>query len=625
MEDATGGIRITVLGSVRAFYGDDEVALGPPRQRAVFAHLALHVNKPVLLDALVASVWGSHPARRGEELVRTYVARLRRALEPCTPPRSRTHVIASVPGGYRLHADPDRVDVSRFSRLVVKARAFAEADDEARAFECYGDAVQLWPDPPLTELGGGLLPGSRVVEALRREWLTAGLAYTTLGLRLGRAAVVLPHAELMAAVEPLEEPVQAAYFSALASTGQRAAAVHHYTGVRTRLRVELGVEPGAELTRVYHSLLHEQPAAAAPPVSGATRPRWYGPGPTVGPLIGRRPEVAALAALLAANRLLTVVGPAGCGKSADALAVAEEVRSAFPDGVAVLELSEVADHAEVLSRLGATLGGVAVTDPVRLFADGRRLLVLDNVEHLADTVAALVDGLMRGCRDLSVLVTSRKPLALPGEVVRRIGPLRLPAGDDPATLGENPAVRFFVQRAAQVSPGFRLQPDNAAALAWICQQLDGLPLALELAAACLYTDTLTELLHRVADPLHRLHPQRRGHPVHHRSLHRALRRSVDLLGPAERRLLLLVGNGPREFTLDTARRRSVRVVAADDVPGLLDRLTNHSLLERRSGPEGLRYRMLRLTHRMAAALAAADGPGGPPAAHLFHGAPPGTP
>ncbi|MFY1702669.1 AfsR/SARP family transcriptional regulator [Micromonospora sp. WMMA1923] len=609
MEDASRKLRITVLGSVRAYHGDQEIALGPPRQRAVFAYLALHAGEPVGSEALSSAIWGGRPPRRVEELIRTYIARLRCALEPDTPPRFRTNVIASVSGGYRLKADADRVDAVRFGRLAATARVLAEAEDESRAFECYGQAMQLWRDPLLTELGVGLWPDSREVESLRRDWLVAGLAYTTIGLRLGQAAVVLPHAERMAAAEPLEEAVQAAYFSALVHTGQRAAALHHYDQVRARLRTELGVEPGPELATVYDSFLHEQPATSAPPVPGAAglaRSPWFGPGPTVGPLVGRRLEVGTIADSLATNRLLTVVGPPGCGKSAVGLAVAERVQGAFPAGVVVLELAETTNRAALSACLAETVGGPASADPVQVLGDGPRLLVLDNVEHLADTVAAVVHDVVRGCRAVSVLVTSRQPLALPGEAVRRIGPLPLPAADGLSVVEDNAGVRFFVQRAAQVCPGFQLRATNAAAVAWICHQLDGLPLALELAAACLYTDSLTELLRRVADPLHRLHPHRRGYPVHHRSLYLALRRSVDCLGPRERRLLLLLGTGPREFTLDEVRRRwaATATDSTDAVPGLLDRLTSQSLLARRTGPRGVRYQMLRLVHRMAATQAA---------------------
>lgn len=614
MGAAVDTVRIKVLGPVAAFRDTTEIPLGPSRQRAVLGYLALHPGQPVPVGALTEAVWGDDAPASGDQLVRTYVARLRQVLEPDTAPRARTNVIASVPGGYRLDVPPDRVDASHFQQLLGRARGRQAAGAPHEAFELLDAALGLWQDPTLADLGG-LLASPRHLTALRADWVDAGLRHVAVGLSLGQASVVLPVAEQLAAVEPLQEAVQARYLEALTRSGQRAAAVHHYLSVRARLRAELGVEPGPELRRMYAALLHagDEPGPGVEPPSRAgadepdRRPGWRGPGPAIGPLIGREDDVARCATLLVAHRAVTIVGPAGCGKSATGLAVAERVAAAFADGVATVDAAEARDCGEVLRLLAETLelpGPNA--DPLRAVADKRMLLVLNDVEHLGARAGEMVEHALHRCPRTAMLVTSRRRLGLAHEAVFRLAPLPLPGVDAPDALPDNPAVRLFVHRAGLVRPGFRLAPADAVTVARICRGLDGLPLAIELAAACLYTDSLDGVLRRVDNPLDELRPQRRGHPQHHRSLRAALHRSLAALAPVDRACLARLAGGDRCFSRDEAAARCAGLVPPAQLGAVLDRLADESLLDVRPGSGGPRYRLLR-TVALAAATAPESG------------------
>ncbi|GAB3081905.1 AfsR/SARP family transcriptional regulator [Micromonospora schwarzwaldensis] len=607
MAAAVDTVRIKVLGPVAALRGTAEIPLGPSRQRAVLGYLALQPRQPVLLGALTEALWGDDVPTSGAHLIRTYVARLRQVLEPDTAPRARTNVIASVPGGYRLDVPPQDVDASLFRELLGRARgrrAVGALDD---AFELLATALDLWQDPTLAHLAG-LLASPRHVTALRGDWVDAGLLHASVAIDLGRTSQVLPVVERLAAAEPLQEAVQARYLEVLAHSGQRAAAAHHYLDVRTRLRAELGVEPGPELRRMHAALLcagdEPAPAHTRPPTRPQTGrpPAWRGPGPAIGPLIGRDAEVARCATLLVAHRHVTIVGPAGCGKSATGLAVAERVAAAFPDGVAAVDAAEAPDCGAVLRLLAETLELTATADPLHAVGERRMLLVLNDVEHLGAHAGEMIEHVLRRCPRTALLVTSRRRPGLAREAVFRLGPLPVPGPADADALAANPAVRLFVDRARLVRPGFRLSPADGPTVARICRELDGLPLAVELAAACLYTDSLDGVLRRVADPLDLLRPRRRGHPRHHRSLASALRRSLAPLRPADRACLARLGQGERCFSHDDAVARCAGVVPAAEVGAVLDRLAGDSLLEPGPGPAGPRYRLLRTV-----AVAAAGG------------------
>ncbi|MER7458832.1 BTAD domain-containing putative transcriptional regulator [Micromonospora sp. NPDC126480] len=577
--------------------------LGPPKQCAVLALLALRAGERVAVEELADALWGENPPTSAMGLVHTYIARLRRVLEPDMPRRRRTNVISSTRGGYRLNVSAEQLDLQVFRTLTQQAAAVLKDDREEPAFQLLGQAMRAWQDPFLSDLTA-LLPDHPAIGMLRQELVNAGLEYVRLGIEYGRARPVLPTAERLALAEPFNEAVQARCVQALARTGQRAAALARYAEVCDRLRAELDVEPGSHLAVAYREAIavtaEVRPAAKGVP----DRPPWRGPGPVVDDLVGREEDLAALLNLLERYRMVTLTGPVGVGKTALALALAEAARDGYAGGVAVVELSGARSRADVAAAVAA-VGPVPETTPEGASEPlGQRqlLVVLDNAELVVDETAELVNNLLRGSPGINVVVTSREILGMAYEAVHPVRPLAV--GDDSVIdadgLRELPAVQLFARRAAQVSPAFQLSRSNAALVAAICRQLDGLPLAIELAAACLRTDPLWTLSTRMRDPLQAIRPTRRGGPRHHGSLHAAAHRSLELLDTAEQRCFASLSAVASEFCLEAAREVTLALSGeSGDVRLLLDRLVDKSLLEVRSGPRGRRYHMLRTSRALA--------------------------
>lgn len=609
---STTPLRIEMLGPVRVYRGPSPVDLGPAKQRAVFAVLALHMGQSVSIGSMLDSVWGEDQPVSARQLIHTYVARLRRILEPDMPPRARIRAIASAHGGYCLVAQPDSLDITRFMVLFRQAQQRRAVDEAACAFNLLGEAMRMWRDPTLAELSS-LLRTTETTDALRQAWSDAALEYVTVGLELGEAAVVLPVAQQLAAAEPMHELIQARYLAVLEQTGRRAAAIVHFNDVRLALSDELGVTPGPQLASAYRNVLMAGDELQAPHSRRGRdampqRPLWHGPGPGLGPLIHREPDLQAVCRQLEANRVVTVTGPPGCGKSVLALQAAARMRDGCSGGVAVLECSPLTGADELTDALVRRLHGTPGEDtPSGLLGSQQVLVVLDNVEHLIDAAAAVVDDVVRSCRHVSMVVTSREPLGLPYETMWRLTTLtvRRQAQVNPS---DRPAVQLFAQRAAQVCPDFRLSADNVDRVAMLCERLDDLPLAVELAAACMATDSLDEVIGRLDNPLHELRPPRRGAPAHQRSLWASLRRSLDCFDEVERWCFTRLGSLPRCFRPAVAQqvwdgapgRRPI------DVRAMLTRLVDMSLLSVRHGPGGSAYCLPRLVHRFAIELNAAE-------------------
>ncbi|MFI2710760.1 ATP-binding protein [Micromonospora sp. NPDC018662] len=604
---------VTVLGAVQVHDGVTPVDLGPSKQRALLALLALHVGENLPIETLARSLWGDSPPPSGSHLLHTYVARLRRALEPGSPRHARTNVIVSSPRAYRLQLYPDQVDLPRFRRLTEAARVLVRRAHGATAFELLAAAVAGWSDPDLTDLRA-LLPGEETVAALRREWVNACLDLVSLGLELDRPDQVLAIAERLAAAEPLHEAVQARYVSVLARTGRRATARDRFAEITTRLTAELGIEPGPELAAARREL-RCGPASGRPatplPIRGPAHRRPPGRDPARGgaELVGREADLAALSDLLAEQRVVTVAGPAGGGKSALAAAVAHRAGEGYADGVLTVDLAAARTPADAVRAVRRRIRrpGSDSTPLPRLLADRHLLLVLDNVDHLTDTCAGLVDDVVQVGRRVTALVTSREPLGLPYESVWRLPPLpALTTGPD--GVRGMPAVQLFARRAAQARPGFELGLQEVGTVATICGLVDRLPLAVELAAERMADETLDELLHHLDDPLTTLEPPRRhGQPASPRSLSAALHRSLDCLTPAERWCFVRLGGLPRLFGLDEVDRvcgaapwwrLRTRVV--------LDGLVAKSLLTARHHAARPTYTMLRTVHQFAARLLAGE-------------------
>lgn len=601
--------QIQILGPIQTTICGSEIGLGPPKQRAILALLALRAERHVPLEEVIAALWAGQSPTRAANLVHTYVARLRQVLEPDTPRHRRTNVIASVPGGYRLAVGVGQLDLHTFRAEAREAAALRERGQRTDAFARFGESLGRWRDPQVSELAA-LLIEQDDIRPLRQEFLAAALNYVGLGLELDRPEAVLPVAEQLALTEPLNERVQARLLQTLARIGQRARAIERYAEVRGRLRLDLGVDPGPELSAAYREVLGAKlPLLPTHHPSPAHPPPWRGVAPLIDELTGRSADLAAVNDLLDGYRLVSLTGPAGVGKSALSLAVAEQQRERHPDGVAVVDLTDVRTG-PALER--AVIAGVTspprqTTGPpaplVRQLDSRRLLLVIDNAELVTDAAADLADELLRGCPGLTVLLTSRELLGMRYEAVYPVRPLR--TDPEPGSSAPPPAQQLFARRATQVQPSFRLDESTMPEVSAVCRALDGLPLAIELAAACLRTQQLGTLVAAGADPLHWLRPPRRGVPAHHRSLHAAVYRSIELLDAAELRCFTGLGAMPADFDLAAAVGAGAGAALNDDpraVQVLLDRLVDKSVLEIRHGPAGRAYHMLGTVHALARQL-----------------------
>ncbi|MCZ2860857.1 AfsR/SARP family transcriptional regulator [Blastococcus sp. VKM Ac-2987] len=595
------------------------------KQRRLLALLAVHAGEVVSADRIVDVLWGEEPLRDPTNAVQAKIAQLRRLLEPRrdgAPPR----VLVRRAPGYLLDLAADDVDVTVFARLAGQGRDALAAGDAAAAADRFRSALALWRGPPLAEFAGEEFAAPAVARweeehaAVVEDRIEADLA-------LSGAGALVPELQDLVAAHPTRERLRALLMRALYAAGRQADALAAFHDARRFLDDELGVAPGPQLRAAFEAVLHQDPALtstssarprpAAPRVPNAARL----PAPLT-PIVGRAEEVDAVAALLGASRLVTLTGPGGVGKTRLALEVAHRIGE-NGDGPWWVDLSVVGSPAELLPEIAAALGladeravGGAAADPrarlVSALAERPVLLVLDDVEHLVPAVAELARELLTAAPGLRLLVTSREPLGLPGEQVCSVAPLGCPpqgAAGDPDDLRRSPAVELFLDRVAAAAPGFRLDEATAPAVGAVCRELDGLPLALELAAAKVRTLGVTELARRLDDRF-RLLASRAGGPRRRQTLLAVVRWSWDLLDDAERTLLARLSVLGGRWPLTAAERVGADArpksgwtdeVAGEPVADLLARLVDKSLVVVEATADGApRYRLLETVRRFAA-------------------------
>jgi len=493
------------------------VAVAGARLRGLIARLALAGGQPVSTGALAEAVWDWAPPADAANALQTLVSRARRALGGAA-------AVEQSAAGYRLAVSPDDVDALRFERLVAEG-AVAEA-------------LALWRGPALADAGNFAEPFARRLDDLRLE---AQVAYLTGEIDGGRAPASVGELEALVTEHPLHEQLTGLLMRALAATGQQAKALVAYEGLRARLADELGIDPGPQLRAVHLEVLRGEVAVASAPADRArTNLRAQ-----LTSFVGRQDDVLRLRKTLETYRLVTLVGPGGAGKTRLAAEVAAGVRDdaagGEPDGIWMAELASVTDAADVPK---AVLGSIGLRE-TRLLPDGTQritsrdarsrllegladtsaLLVLDNCEHLIDACAHLADALLAHSPRLRIVATSREPLGITGESLFVVPPLH-----------EDPAVLLFADRAAAVSPDFALDDETHPLVVDIVRRLDGLPLAIELAAARLRTLPLAEISRRLTDRFRLLTGGSRTALPRHRTLRAVVEWSWELLTDDERLL-----------------------------------------------------------------------------------------
>lgn len=602
-----GRVRYGILGTTQALRDDGTaVAIGGARLRALLAVLALRPGRTVPVAVLVDEVWDGEPPADAPGALQALVGRLRRILGHAE--------VASADSGYRLAAEPDSIDLYRFERLAGEGTRALEAGDPAKALSVLDDALGLWRGPVLADLPDRHTVATRWTA--RR--LDARRARITAALALGRADEVLPELAALCGEHPLDEPLQALRLRALRDAGRTAQALAAYDEVRTVLADRLGTDPGPALSALHAELLRQEPPRTAP------RPAPVAPAPVVrqGNLrarltsfVGRESDIDALRGDLSRARLVTLLGPGGAGKTRLSQEAAESVDPAvWPDGVWLAELAPVDDPdavpEAVLGALGAreTVLRGAGAEELRAAERGageplarlteycsrrRMLLLLDNCEHLIGAAAALADHLLARCPGLTVLATSREPLGVPGEFVRPVEPLPAPT-----------ALRLLAERGAAALPGFRVDADGATAVATaeICRRLDGLPLAIELAAARLRMLTPHQIAERLDDRFRLLTNGSRTVLPRQQTLRAVVDWSWDLLAEEERSTLRRLSVFAGGCTLEAAEAVcAYGPEQAHEVAGLLGSLVDKSLVVAAPTADGaMCYRLLETVGEYAA-------------------------
>ncbi|MFI1487867.1 BTAD domain-containing putative transcriptional regulator [Streptomyces sp. NPDC020747] len=598
--DGDARLRITLLGVFQASRGDTALPVVGARLQGLAVRLALAGGRTVAQGVLVDAIWAEDPPADPAHALQALVSRLRRIL-------GSAGCVVQAAGGYRLDVDAADVDALRFEQLAATGRDRLRASDPNAAAAVLGEAVTLWGDHPGTRPGAEPTVVAAVVPAAATRLAhTSAEAVADLAdaeLSLGRADKAADRLTALLAEHPVHERAAALLMDALAAQGRQAEALALYERVRETLADDLGTDPGAALRERHLSLLRaEWPAADAD--AAQTRPSNL-PAPLTS-FIGRDDDLTRIDTLLAAGRLVTVLGPGGAGKTRLAVEAARRHRHEYRDGAWMIDLASVTEPAKVGAALLAGIGlrgGTMFETRTRVEGDeldvlvdqlgGREsLLLVDNCEHLIDAVARLVAALLSRCAGLRVLATSREPLAVDGEALVPLGPLALPGPDDGVEQARRAAsVRLFTERAAAVRPGFEVDETTLHDVRQVVRSLDGMPLALELAAARLRTLSLPELADGLSDRFRLLTTGSRTALPRHRTLRAVIAWSWDPLSVhehtvAERVSILPGGVTPASATAvcaDTA-------VQAAEIPELLASLVDRSLLQLAPAPG--RYRML---------------------------------
>jgi predicted ATPase/DNA-binding SARP family transcriptional activator len=592
-------VRFGLLGPTAVQDDAGEVAIHGGVRRRLLARLLVAANRPVSVDRLKEDLWDGDPPASAASTLKSHVSLLRRAIG--------ADRLSYQDGAYLLRVDPGELDITAFELDASSGRELLRAGDHRQAADTLRRALDRWRGPALVEVAGTTWgePEAVRLEEMRaasvENWLEARLA-------LGQHQDVVAEAETAVAEHPLREGLWAKLITALYACGRQADALQAYQRLRKLLAEELGISPSPELVALEAAVLRQELSDAGPRMPDdhhrERRPTSNLP-PELTSFVSRPIQQADIARQLEEPGLLTLTGAGGTGKTRLALRAARDAVDRF-DAVWFCELAPVQDPARVTGELASTIGceappGADLSAVVApRLADGVQLVILDNCEHLLDSTAALAARLLRAAPSLHLLATSRSPLGVDGEVIYRVPSLSVPSEtEDPAQLGVFEAVRLFVDRAATQQAGFALDEHSGPAVARICARLDGIPLALELAAARLRAMSVDDVADRLQDRFRLLTGGARTAPARQRTLAALIDWSYDLMDGDERVAFGRLAVLPAGFDMETAEA----IVDADG-PGtavdLVISLVEKSLLQLDASARVTRYRMLETVRQYAA-------------------------
>ena len=572
---------------------DDGVLADVPgaRLRGLLTALALEPGRAVPKATLVDWIWGERPPSDATNALQRLVSRLRKALPE--------GLVEGQADGYRLRVEPDAVDAVRFERLVGQART----DEDPRRVRLLREALALWRGAAMQGVG---LPDSEAFDAavtrLEGLRLTAMEDWFDAEVSLGHGAELVTELTDLVAAHPMRERLVAALMRALAAAGRDTEALLVYQRTREALADALGVDPSPELSALHVALLRGE-------LGRRDENRKTNLRAELTSFVGKDADVAAVRELIAEHRLTTVIGPGGSGKTRLATETARTLLGDLPDGAWLVELAAIGADGDVaqstLAALGlrdALLGEAPNAEPTdRLIAAIREretLLILDNCEHVIESAASFAHRVLGQCRRLRILATSREPLGITGEALWLVEPLALPSEyADPDEIESSPAVRLLRDRAGAVRKDLTTDAHTSTLMARVCGALDGMPLAIELAAARLRTMSIDQLANRLDDRFRLLTSGSRTALPQHRTLRAVVDWSWELLTDAERMVLRRLSVFSGGASLEAAEQVCVAsaveqgAVEQDQVLELLTALAEKSLLLTQ-GDRAPRYRML---------------------------------
>ncbi len=586
---------VRVLGPIEVWSDTTQLDIGSRRERALLALLASAAGGVLTSDRLVEELWGESAPDRAVRSLYTHVSHLRKAMGKDRLVRRGN--------GYVLVLEPGELDAERFAGALTDARRLLTSDPVAAARRV-DEALELWRGHPYEDLGDDVPTLGIEAERLVELRLSGVEDRIDAGLAAGDAADdPVASIEALVTEHPLRERLWRALMLALYRSGRQAEALDAYQELRRRMGDELGLEPASETRRLEERiLLHDAELDVAEQGQHNLPAR-------VSTFVGRVDEQRTIEKLLVDHRLVTIVGPGGAGKTRLAIECAERMIGRYPDGVWMVDLAPIEDPEQVSGAVAAALGvrdraGVDLVEAIADHLEARRvLLVLDNCEQVRSSSAAVVRRLLEAAPGLTVLTSSREPLGVPGEVREPLDGLGVPEASETQVdeIAVTESVRLFVERATDVDPAF--SPDDAATtmIGDMCRTLDGIPLAIELAAAKIGYLDAGQIADRLTDALGLLVDSSRAGREAHTSIVATLDASYALLEPGQRELFDRLGVFIGDFTLDAA----VSVAGDTDESETVDRLgelVRASMVQFRPGPDGARrYRLLETIRQYARA------------------------
>ncbi|WP_019630423.1 BTAD domain-containing putative transcriptional regulator [Actinomadura atramentaria] len=601
-------MRIGILGTLDVRDGIGRaVPVRGTRLRALLIRLALDPGRPVSADRLLDDLWDGDPPAGGGNALQAVVSRLRAA--------AGRDLVEHGPAGYRLAVDPAAVDAVVFDRAVAAARA---DPDPRRRVAALGAALDLWRGPALADVADADFAAAPVAR-LAETRLTAVEDRADAALTLGEGAGLVAELEPLVAANPLRERLRGLLMRALAAAGRPADALRVFEDGRELLADRLGADPSPELAAVHLALLRREsaPAREDEPEPG----RRTNLPARFTTFVGREAETERVRKLVRDSRLVTLTGPGGAGKTRLSAEAAAGLLDDARDGVWFVPLASVSDGRDIPAAVLTALGVHEVVlrpenrptrpalDRLAEYLAGQdAVLVLDNCEHLIDAVAAVVDRLLGAAPRVRVLATSREPLGITGEALCPVPSLPLPpAAATPADALAYASVRLFADRAAAVRPGFEVDAATAPDVVRICRALDGIPLAIELAAARLRSLTSAQVAERLDDRFRLLTAGSRTALPRHRTLRAVVDWSWDLLDDQERtvlrRLAVFAGGATPDAAAGICGGADARVA---DVVDVVAALVEKSLVMAEGDAE-VRYRLLETVRVYAAERLAESG------------------